>query len=111
MSEPVLKIDIADRIATLTLNRLDKRNAMSEALLEALDGFFAAPPEGVKAAIIVGSGGHYCAGLDLSEHVERSAEDNMHHSRAWHAHLPNEEGPSLMTRDGPFSCFVGSCFF
>ena len=40
----VLKIEIADRIAVLTMNRPDKRNAMSDGLLHALDAFFSAPP-------------------------------------------------------------------
>jgi enoyl-CoA hydratase/carnithine racemase len=72
-------------VATLTMNRPDKRNAMSDGLLAALDGFFSAPPPEVKVAVLTGSGGHFCAGLDLAEHVARSPEATMRHSRAWHA--------------------------
>ena len=83
MSED-LKIEFQDAIAVLTMNRPDKRNAMSEGLLNALDAFFSDPPEAVRAVVIKGSGGHYCAGLDLSEQKMRDAEGTMRHSRHWH---------------------------
>ncbi|MGB7184484.1 MAG: crotonase/enoyl-CoA hydratase family protein [Burkholderiaceae bacterium] len=85
MLEPVLKIEIEDRIAVLTMNRPDKRNAMSDTLLNAIDEFFSAPPDYVKVAILTGTAGHFCAGLDLSEHINRTAEENLMHSRNWHA--------------------------
>jgi (methylthio)acryloyl-CoA hydratase len=85
MSEPVLKIEARGEIAVLTMNRPDKRNAMCDALLQAIDAFFVAPPPEVKAVVLTGSGGHFCSGLDLSEHVARDAEGTMRHSRSWHA--------------------------
>ena len=85
MTQPMLKIDLQGDIAVLTMNRPDKRNAMCDQLLEEIDAFFSAPPEAAKVAVLTGSGGHYCAGLDLSEHKARDAEGTMHHSRGWHA--------------------------
>ena len=80
-----LKIEIDGTIAVLTMNRPDKRNAMSDGLLAEFDAFFASPPEGVRVVVLTGAGGHYCAGLDLSEHKERKdAEGVMRHSRGWH---------------------------
>ena len=84
MSEPMLKISVDGTIATLKMNRPDKRNAMCEALLGDLNTFFSNPPKEVRVVIITGTAGHYCSGLDLSEHVHRSAEENLYHSRAWH---------------------------
>ena len=84
MTDSILKIEIDGRVATVSMNRPDKRNAMNEALLAAIDDFFRAPPEGVKVAILTGDQDHYCAGLDLSEHIHRSAEENLMHSREWH---------------------------
>lgn len=84
MSDAPLLTDIQGSIAILTLNRAAKRNAMSEALLEAIDAFFRTPPEGVRCVVLTGSGGHYCAGLDLGEHQSRDAEGVMRHSRLWH---------------------------
>lgn len=85
MTEPFVKIGIDGRIATLTMNRPDKRNAMSDGLLAELDAFFSDPPEGVRCVVLTGAGGHYCSGLDLSEHVARDAEQTMRHSRNWHS--------------------------
>lgn len=107
MSEPVLKIEIADQIAVLTMNRADKRNAMNEALLNALDEFFSVPPEGVKAVILTGTDGHYCAGLDLSEHVSRSAEENLHHSRHWHAVMDRIEFGDIPVISAMFGVVMG----
>ncbi|MEO0390124.1 MAG: crotonase/enoyl-CoA hydratase family protein [Pseudomonadota bacterium] len=71
-------------VTLLTLNRPDKRNAMSDGLLAEIDALFLDPPKGTRVVIIHGAGGHYCAGLDLSEHQHRDAEGTMMHSRGWH---------------------------
>jgi enoyl-CoA hydratase/carnithine racemase len=79
-----LGIRIDGRIARLTLQRPEKRNALNDRLIEALGDFFASPPPVVRVAVLAGAGGHFSAGLDLSEHVERPAPEVMRHSRAWH---------------------------
>jgi len=80
-----LDVTVDGRIATLTMNRPHKRNAMSDGLLAEFDAFFRNVPKGVRVAVVTGSGGHYCSGLDLSEHVHREdAEETMRHSRGWH---------------------------
>lgn len=92
---PDLLVDVQEAVAVLTLNRPDKRNAMSDGLLAEIDAFFSAPPEDVRVAVITGAGGHYCAGLDLSEHVARDAEGTLHHSRGWHAVMDKVQGSGL----------------
>lgn len=79
-----IRIHIEDAVATLWLSRPDKRNALNDQTIAALGAFFANPPEHVRAVILAGEGNHFSAGLDLSEHVSRSAEHNMVHSRNWH---------------------------
>src|SRR5215510_13013212 len=63
--------EIADGVATLTLNRPDKLNAftaaMHEELREAMQRIRAA--EGLRALLITGSGRGFCAGQDLTERV------------------------------------------
>ncbi|MBC7155644.1 MAG: crotonase/enoyl-CoA hydratase family protein [Rhodobacteraceae bacterium] len=81
----LITVAIDGPVATVTMNRPDKRNAMSDALLAELDGFISAPPKGVKVVVLTGTAGHYCSGLDLAEHVARDAEGTMRHSRNWHA--------------------------
>jgi enoyl-CoA hydratase/carnithine racemase len=80
----LLDIRVSENIAYLTLTRPDKRNALNDGTIDALDAFFAAPPKSVRVVILSGQGEHFSAGLDLSEHVARSPQDNMAHSRNWH---------------------------
>ena len=80
----VIRLEIEDGIATLAFNRPEKRNAINEALVNALDDFFSNPPDDVTTVILTGSGGHFCAGLDLAEHESRGPVENVHHSREWH---------------------------
>ena len=72
------------QLAELELIREDKRNAMSEGLLEEIEAFYTTLPKEVRVVILHGRGGHFCAGLDLAEHVSRSAEEGVYHSRHWH---------------------------
>lgn len=75
---------IDGRIAELALNRPEKRNAMSDGLLAEIEAFYAGLPREVRVVVLHGRGGHFCAGLDLSEHVSRTAEEGVYHSREWH---------------------------
>ncbi len=87
MSDSAFKTIIVETdgdIATVTINRPEKRNAMNDALIDELDRFFSKPPKGVNAVILAGNGGHFCAGLDLAEHEQRDPIDGVHHSRNWH---------------------------
>lgn len=94
-------------VATLTMNRPAKRNAMCDELLDALEAFFAAPPEGIKAVILTGTAGHYCSGLDLSEHVSRDAEGTMRHSRNWHRVMDIIQFSGLPVVSAMFGAVIG----
>jgi enoyl-CoA hydratase/carnithine racemase len=74
---------IDGRIAELELIRPEKRNAMSDGLMAEIEAFYASLPASVRVVILHGRGGHYCSGLDLAEHVSRTAEEGVHHSRNW----------------------------
>jgi enoyl-CoA hydratase/carnithine racemase len=68
--EPLLLTSpVEDGVVTLTLNRPEKRNALSIALRDeisdALDGL--AADDQVKVVIITGAGDVFCAGFDLGE--------------------------------------------
>lgn len=103
----MLQIDIADGIATLTMNRPGKRNAMCDALLHAIDGFFSAPPGDVKVVVLTGTEGHYCSGLDLSEHKQRDAEGTMRHSRGWHQVMDRIQYGGLPVVSAMFGAVIG----
>ena len=63
--EPVV-VTRVDAVATIWLNRPDKRNAMSfemwTALAEACERL--ARDRTVRVLVVRGAGGHYCAGAD-----------------------------------------------
>lgn len=80
----VTRVEIDGDIATLIFDRPEKRNAMNDALVDALDQFFSHPPEGISAVILRGEGGHFCSGLDLAEHEHREPVEGVYHSRNWH---------------------------
>lgn len=80
----IIRTEIDGDIATLVFDRPEKRNAMNDALISELEAFFANPPEGISAVILRGEGGHFCAGLDLSEHEHRAPIEGVYHSRNWH---------------------------
>ncbi len=67
--EPILLRDDRDGVATLTLNRPAARNALSAALMSALDDALdaIAKDAGVKVVILAANGPAYCAGHDLKE--------------------------------------------
>ena len=59
-------------VALLRLARPEKRNAIDNAMVEALRRFFTDPPDGVRAVVLRGEGEHFSAGLDLSDHLRRT---------------------------------------
>ena len=77
MSDAVL-VDVVDRVATVTLNEPDKRNAISLSIVagigEALDSLEA--DDGVGAVVVTGAPPAFCAGADLS-HLGSSREEGL----------------------------------
>ena len=61
-------LTVADHVATVTLNRPDKHNALDRAMFDALgeagDQLRADPT--VRAVVLTGAGPHFCAGIDTS---------------------------------------------
>lgn len=84
MSEQLVKTAFEDTVYTVTLARPEKRNAVSDRLLIALDAALQATPETTRAIILAGEGDHFCAGLDLAEHQHREPFGVMKHSQWWH---------------------------
>ena len=83
----VLGYGVDGGVATLTLNRPEKRNALNGALVQALkDGLAAAADDGsVRVVAIRGAGKDFCSGADLAE-MERIAgmglEENVEDARS-----------------------------
>ncbi|MGA5290935.1 enoyl-CoA hydratase/isomerase family protein [Streptomyces pseudogriseolus] len=68
MEEPQLLHSVTDSVATVVIRHPAKRNAMTAAMWAALPpllGALAADP-GVRALVLTGEGGTFCAGADIS---------------------------------------------
>ena len=63
-----LDVSVDAGVATVLLNRPQKQNALNMAMWgELIDCFASASSDPtVRAAILAGSGGHFCSGMDLS---------------------------------------------
>ncbi len=84
---PLLLRSDAGAVATLTLNRPQARNALSEALIDALTAELAriAADRAVRAVVIAANGPVFCAGHDLKEMSARRADADR--GRAYFAEL------------------------
>jgi enoyl-CoA hydratase/carnithine racemase len=81
----LLRIEIADNVAHVQLNRPDKRNAISDGMVRQIQTAFINLPDGVRAVVLTGAGKHFCSGLDLSGLKETSVGEGVLHSRMWHS--------------------------
>jgi enoyl-CoA hydratase len=74
----LIRFDVQDRVARITLNRPDKRNALSTALVRELhDALWEADDRtDVNVIILEGAGKDFCAGYDLvTTYSDRKADD------------------------------------
>jgi len=78
MAEEVLKVTRHPNYAVLTLNRPEKRNALNQPVIEALNNAlvkFESDRE-IRALLLRGEGASFCAGIDLKEVAEASGSHN-----------------------------------
>ena len=73
----VLLYDLAESVATVTLNRPEAMNALDTELKVALRDALAAAAEDedVRAVVLTGSGRAFCVGQDLAEHARNLETD------------------------------------
>jgi enoyl-CoA hydratase/carnithine racemase len=69
MADNILKVSRHTNYAVLTLNRPEKRNALNQPMIEALNSALAAleSEREIRAILIRGEGAAFCAGVDLKE--------------------------------------------
>ena len=75
----------ADHIAWITINRPEKRNAMTTAMIQEFATAFerANSDEGARVVVLSGSGGSFCAGVDLKDLASRSEEQRGEGPPSW----------------------------
>ncbi len=105
MPYELLTVEREDKIATITLNRPEKRNALNTALRDevraALEELEA--DEAVSVAIITGAGPVFCAGFDTSEFATSSPAEVFagESSRRYHHRLQHFAKPLIAAINGP----------
>ncbi|MEM7080898.1 MAG: enoyl-CoA hydratase-related protein [Pseudomonadota bacterium] len=69
----------ADQIRTVTMNRPEKRNAMTDEMLELLlEAFSLEPQDGERVTVLRGAGPSFCAGRDISQGMKINIEPVFH---------------------------------
>jgi enoyl-CoA hydratase len=79
---PLVLYDVTDNIATITLNRPEKRNALSRALWVELDELLirADTDPDVRIIVLTGAGPSFCAGADIA------GDEDPTTALGWHRH-------------------------
>jgi enoyl-CoA hydratase/carnithine racemase len=72
-----IRYEVDDRVATITIDRAEKRNAMTYAVLREFHEAVAraGADDAVHAVVLTGAGGAFCAGTDLSDLAATPEED------------------------------------
>jgi enoyl-CoA hydratase len=91
--QQTLNYDVIGPTAWITLNRPDKLNALSYALVESLHSALhqARDADDVKVVVLQGAGRSFCAGYDLNEEVADQIED----ADRWHRILSTDVALTL----------------
>ena len=80
----LIEVEVRGPALVVHLARPQKRNALNDATIDALERVFTHIPDGIKAVVLNGHGEHFSAGLDLSELTERDVPQGVRHSMGWH---------------------------
>lgn len=107
-----IEFSIADEAATVRLNRPGKRNAVSPQMWDEIDASLvsAAADPRVRALVIEGLPGIFCAGADLAWINHASADHAKRYrdlSLAMYAAIRDFPRPTVAVIDGP--CIGGGC--
>jgi enoyl-CoA hydratase len=103
MSDDVVLVDIADRIALITINRPEKRNALNRAVRKALPTAITScdADDDVDVMILTGADPAFSAGIDLKEIAERTDGGSPDDGRLpFRGALPPHEKPLIGAING-----------
>lgn len=79
-----LRVSRREAIVHVELARPEKRNALSDSMVQEIEHCFRGLPAGTRAVVLSGEGPHFCAGLDLAEMASHGPAGGVRHSRMWH---------------------------
>lgn len=107
MSAEHIRYDVTDAIATITIDRPEKRNALTYPMLDAIreHALEADADPAVRAIVFTGVPGQYCAGTDLGQlhDVEpgTTVDDRPTHTDGTHWFFWESATPVIAAVDGP----------
>lgn len=103
LTAPLTTTEESDGTVVLTLNRSNKRNALSRALREEivsrLDAF--EKSEHVRAVVLTGAGPVFCAGFDRAELASGAMEQIFADANEYHRRVFTFEKPLIAAVNGP----------
>lgn len=102
MNFTTIQAQLAQGVCTLTLNRPEVRNAMSLAMVsELLAALKAAEQDSdVRAVVLRGSGGHFCAGGDISDMAQARMKLAQMQMMQVPPAMPDAHGASMPATSG-----------
>lgn len=105
----LLKIERRQNYAVFTLNRPEKRNALNEVLVRAIDEACASVEgdKDIRAVILRGEGRSFCSGIDLAEADRLEGGHNPMSLERVFSHLENLPVPTIAAING--SALAGGC--
>ncbi|MEE8400210.1 MAG: enoyl-CoA hydratase/isomerase family protein [Desulfobacterales bacterium] len=103
MNYEFLRIAEPEGVAVITLNRPDKRNALSTAMRQEIVSALEAmeKDDNIKAVVLTGAGPGFCAGFDLAEFQTGNMDDIFAQANVYHHKVYNFEKPIIAAVNGP----------
>jgi enoyl-CoA hydratase/carnithine racemase len=76
--------ELDGNVAMIGLSRADKRNAVNDEMIENILEAADRAQREARVGLLFGHGAHFCAGLDLGEHIHKTPSEVVRGSRRWH---------------------------
>ncbi|MGI5132271.1 enoyl-CoA hydratase [Pseudonocardia sp. CA-107938] len=108
-AEPVVRYEVVDGIAFVTMNRPQYRNAQNSAMTYALDEAFyrAAADDAVSVIVLRGEGKHFSAGHDIGTPGRDVDQSFERRAGLWWDHVGRPGGESRYARES--EVYLGMC--
>ena len=103
MTDPLVRLDVADGVATITLDSPHNRNALSRQLVTELASALTEveTDEAARVVLLRSSGRVFCSGADLSEASTVPMEESAHAIVALQRQILAHAKPVVVRLDGP----------
>ena len=100
---PMITLEVADRVAVVTLNDPDRRNVVSNALNDAVIGSMdeLEARDDVGALVVTGAGSAFCAGADLEDLANCDSEEKLRTIYSGFLRLAGSSLPTVAAVNGP----------